>query len=160
MHKWNKIAVILLALSQVSHVQANGFESSANLKTLFTTPLERKQLDEMRDSGKFSKQQGNDNPASSIHLPLTIDVRGVVIREVGKPVVWVNDGNTLKSEKIDDSVRVRIEYINSEPVSIPVRVNQKTLKMKPGQQWQEFDSKIKEKYQIKEEKSLLSGIAE
>ncbi len=150
---------LLLSLLLVSQVQANEFESQANLKTLFTTPLERKQLDQMRDSGKFSKQQGADNPGSGVHLPLTVDVRGVVIREVGKPVVWVNEGNTLKSEQID-GVRVRTDYIKSEPVSIPVRVNQKTLKMKPGQQWQESDSKIKEKYQIKEEKSLLNGIAE
>lgn len=160
MKKWNKYCIFLSCILFFIHAQAKEFESSDNLKTLFTTPIERKHLDEMRNSGYFSKQQDTNKSQSSIRMPITVDVRGIVIREVGSPVVWVNNGNTLKSETVDEGVRVRTEYIKTEPVSIPVRINQKTLKMKPGQQWQELDSKIREQYQIKDENSEPSGVVE
>lgn len=154
-----KIILLALSLTMASSVFAQEFDAASQLKSLFTTPLERHKLDAFRDSGKFNKSQ--QHPISQIpRTPLKIDVRGIVIREAGQPVVWINDGNTLKSEKIDDSVRVRSEYIRKEPVIIPVRVADKTLKMKPGQHWDEQSDKIQDKYLIKEEKSKPSGMVE
>ncbi|TNF39268.1 MAG: hypothetical protein EP315_00045 [Gammaproteobacteria bacterium] len=159
MKKKTSRLILVLACIMNWPVQAAEFDNAGSLKSLFTTPLERQKLDEMRNSGKFSKSGGSDS-TGLVRLPLKIDVRGIVIREAGQPVVWVNEGNTLKSEKIEDGVRVRSDYIRKEPVVIPVRVDSKTLKMKPGQQWDERSDKIQDKYQIKEEKSLLNGITE
>jgi len=159
MKKMNNIVLFLLVSGMALSVFAEEFESARNLKALFTTPLERIKLDEMRNNGSFSKNTSNES-SNLVRLPLKIDVRGIVIREVGSPVVWVNEGNTLKSEKIENGVKVRSDYIRNEPVMIPVRVDQKTLKMKPGQQWDETSDKIQDKYQIKEDKSLLNGLVE
>ena len=138
---------IFLSLIAVSSVMANDYESVDKLKTLFTTSSERSKLDEMRRSGNFSKKQTDAGVSISIE-PKKVTVRGLMMRENGEPVVWVNEGSTLKSSRIDNDIKVNTQRIKSG-VKIPVNVNQRRLTMKPGQEWTESGNKIKDSYQTK-----------
>lgn len=126
----------------------------SKLHTLFTTPGERRDLNALRDSGKFDSSGGTTQSAGpAVRLqPLKVEVKGVMFREQGEPVVWVNKGNTIKSKKIDDNIRVRTQYVKQKSLKVPVKVFDKSLKMKPGQVWQETDKKVKDNYQIKQPK--------
>lgn len=123
-------------------------DTQKNLRTLFTSPHVRRQLDLQRQQGKFD----NASQASStiiLHKPITVKMQGVVIRKNKKPVVFVNDGNTLKSPKINNEIIVGAKKTNKKIYKVPVRVNQKSIKLKPGQQWNESDKEVKDSYQIK-----------
>jgi len=127
-------------------------DSAKRLRTLFTTPLERKKLDELRKAGEFDKAGGQSSGAAIIREPLKVEVKGIVYREAHKPVVFVNKGNTMKSQKIEDGVSVRPAGLKKGRLKVPVRVYQKTLSMKPGQYWTETDKKVRDNYQIKQPK--------
>lgn len=142
-----KLILILLFISSSINAEEN---SVKNLKTLFTTPKERSALDDMRNAGKFNNDKKNSGSSFSLKLePTKVELRGIMIREKGKPVVWVNNGNTLKSQIIDSEITIKTNAIKKQPVKIPVRVNQRTLIMKPGQQWDEVDNRITDKYQTR-----------
>ncbi|MCW9012525.1 MAG: hypothetical protein OQL06_01985 [Gammaproteobacteria bacterium] len=132
-----------------SVVSAGETDQITQLRTLFTTPLERKKLDELRNAGQFDNKQNQQTGAPVIRAPLKVEVKGVVFRDKQKPVVWVNEGNTLKSQTIEDGIRVRTSGVNKNRLKVPVKVFQKNLSMKPGQQWTEADRIIQDKYQIK-----------
>ena len=153
----NKITVLFclavvscLSLFSIKIVNAAEYEQAKRLRTLFTTPLERKKLDELRNKGQFDVNRQTEDDGTVIRPPLTVEVKGLVLRDNKKPVVWVNEGNTLKSQKIEDGVRVRSSAVNRNNLKIPVKVYQKHLTMKPGQQWTETDGKIRDIYQIKQ----------
>jgi len=145
------IIYISIVISQSA--KANETDQLSKLKIFFTTPIERRQLDEFRNAGKFENKQA-DSSGSIIRLqPLKVEVKGVVFREKGKPVVWVNEGNTLKSKKIDEDIRVRTKYVKQKNLKVPLKVDDKSLRMRPGQVWLETEGKIKDKYQMKQVKT-------
>jgi len=129
-------------------------DQAARLRTLFTTPLERKKLDELRNAGEFDKATDKGSGPAIIREPLKVEVKGIVFRESKKPVVFVNKGNTLKSQKIEDGVSVRMSGVKQGKLKVPVKVYQKTLTMKPGQHWIETDRKIRDNYQMKRPKAM------
>lgn len=144
--------ICLLCFVCISHIAiADDFEKSDKLRTLFTTPLERNQLDDLRNSGEFDNVK-QENAVAIRLQPLKVEVKGVVYREKGNPVVFVNEGNTLKSNKIDDDIRVRSKYVKRKNNKVPLKVNEKSLKMKPGQTWIETEDKVKDNYQTKRPK--------
>ena len=146
MIKWI-IKLVIPVFIVIANVSAKDYASIDELKTFFTSSSERSKLNEMRRSGKFGKQQSDSGISVSIE-PKKVKVRGVMIRENGDPVVWVNQGSTLNSQKIDNDIRVNTRRIKSTE-SVPVKVNNRYLKMKPGQEWVESSNKIKDSYQTK-----------
>lgn len=130
-------------------------DKATRLRTLFTTPLERKKLNELRNAGEFDKNASQGSGSITIREPLKVEVKGIVFRETQKPVIFVNKGNTMKSRKIEDGVSVRTSGVKKDRLKIPVKVYQKTLSMKPGQYWTETDKKIRDNYQIKQPKSRI-----
>ncbi len=147
------ISLLILAISSSQILMAEELDSVSKLKTLFTTQQERRQLDKLRTTGVFETEQGNSSASVMRFEPLKVEVKGVVFREKGKPVVWVNKGNTLESNKIDNDIHVRTKYVKIKNLKVPVKVNNRSLRIKPGQVWVETDTKVKDKYQIKEPKS-------
>ncbi|MCW8853097.1 MAG: hypothetical protein OQK76_04400 [Gammaproteobacteria bacterium] len=140
------ISFILLHFIVVTNASAEELASINELKTFFTTSSERSKLNEMRRSGNFGAKQPDARSSISIE-PKKVKVRGVMMRENGEPVVWVNEGSTLKSRKIDD-ISVNTRRIKPA-ASIPLRINNRHLTMKPGQEWTESSNKIKDSYQTK-----------
>lgn len=142
------IVTVMLGQFISSNVYSNEYASSKGLKKLFTTAYERQELDKRRKSGVFDEDSSNIvtevlNNASSVEL------RGIVYRKGKQPVVWVNDSNTLKTQSIDSNIRVYgMEHRKSE-AKVRLKVNDKMVKLKPGQVWSDFDNKAMEKYRTK-----------
>ena len=141
------INFIFLNFIVFTHASAEEFASINELKTFFTTSSERSKLNEMRRSGNFGVKQPDAMATMSIE-PKKVRVRGVMIRENGEPVVWVNEGSTLKSRQIDNDISVNTRRIKPA-ASIPVIINNRHLTMKPGQEWTESSNKVKDSYQTK-----------
>jgi len=140
-------------------VAAEGFASSAQLQSLFTTPAERQQLNSMRDAGKYAggmPVQSSSKP--TYRAPLKVEMRGIMIKNGDKPVVWVNQGNTLKSTTIEEGVRVNPQQMDAASKQVPVRIFNRTYRMKPGEVWTETDNRVEDAYQIKPEDSKSDGM--
>ena len=146
------ISSTLLYFMLTTCLQAENYASINELKTFFTTSSERSKLDEMRRAGKLSKKQADTGISIPVE-PKKVKVRGLVIRENGEPVVWVNEGSTLKSHKIDNDIKVNTRRIKPA-ARISVKVNNRQLMMKPGQEWTESSNRIEDSYQTKQAKIL------
>jgi len=134
---------------------SESLDSQEALRTLFTSSHTRQQLDKLREQGKFDKNQ--QAPSASIfHQPISVKMQGVVIRSDKKPVVFVNDGNTLKSTRINDEIIINTKKLTNKNYKVPVRVNQQSIKLKPGQQWSESDPQVQDNFQIKPTEAKIS----
>jgi len=71
-----------------------------------------------------------------------------------------NDGNTLSSRVINDELIVKTKQIKRKKYIIPVRVVNKTIKLKPGQQWNETDQKTQDNYEVSKPKIIKKPEAE
>ena len=144
--------LILITCFLAMPAAADDYAASSELQTLFTSPEERRQLDQMRAAGDF-KHGGKpvadvaDKPV--FREPLKVEMRGVVIRENEKPVVFVNKGNTLESTAIEDGIRVKPDRIKSAEDKVPVTIYNRRYRMKPGEVWTETDNRVQDSYQIK-----------
>jgi len=149
-----KIAVLCLLIPLFSHAEIAPVD---NLRTFFTAKQTRTQLDELRSSGKYSKNSGS---APILREPAKVKMQGVVIRDGKTPVVFVNDENTLKTHHLSNDVTVRDHKIKKQDYKIPVRVNQQGVTLKPGQQWDESSRKVEDSYRIKQSKDKPDGVAD
>ena len=141
-----------------SVVSASEYDRVTQLKRLFTTEYERDQLNRLRDSGKYIKKSANASKTSNISIrePVKVKMQGIVKRKNRKPVIFVNDSNTLRSSSINNEFTVSESRIKANKV--PVRINQQSLKLKPGQQWNESSRKTQDNYQIKEANQKPDGL--
>lgn len=136
-----------IIFSHAHQVLADGNNSAKELMTLFTSASERVRLDHLRNSGKFDiNSDARKMNVSVPREPDKVELKGVMIRGNGKSVVWINDGNTMKSNKIDQKIKVSDRSIKQDDLKVSIKVSQQRLKMKPGQQWNEVDNKVKDKY--------------
>jgi len=109
---------------------------------VFMTKAERNILDNMRSSGRFMDQQ-KDEPKKVLKLD------GVVFKSAGKPIVFVNGKNTIKSRKINSSVHVHTKNLSPEKPSVLVTKDKSSRYMKPGQVWEPSAGRVAEEYQFK-----------
>jgi len=140
-----KYFIFILIFS--SSAYAENINTKNHLKTLFTSPGIRAQLDKQRRQGKFTSQQ----QVMTTHAPkqpITVKMQGIVLRKNKPPVVFVNNNNTLSSRVINEELVVKTNKIKQKKYIIPVRVINKTIKLKPGQQWNDTDRKIKDNYEV------------
>ena len=147
-------SVICLILFISSSATADILDTQSNLRSLFTTSQIRDQLDTLRNQGKFNKR--TSSKTAILREPLTVKMQGIVIRENKKPVVFVNDGNTIKSSKVNNEIIINTKTVGKAAYKVPVRVNQRRVKLKPGQQWSETDRQVQESYRIKPAKAMTS----
>ena len=146
-------SVILLCwVTSVSSADLNG------LQTFFTSKNERQQLDRLRDSGAFKNQQSQTTPEQS--APDILKMQGVVIREQGKPVFFVNDENTLHTHHLSNDVEVREQLFKNDNYSVPLRVKGDKLRLRPGEQWRSSDRRVEDGYQINATKPMPDGMAQ
>ena len=139
MRKVNKLIYGLLACCMVLPLvlSANEKYGADNIDRLFTSPQQRQKLDTMRSAPSNTIEE---KPAVT-----NVELNGVMIREDGNNVIWVNDKSSLKSNKVD-GVRVNPNAVNKESYKVPVKTDEHRIMMKPGQSWSETTGTVKDNY--------------
>ena len=107
----------------------------SQLLNLFTDRQQRAQIDAMR-SGHVGEK--------GVRETSRISVDGYMTRSDGKSVVWVNDGNTIDSQRIDD-LRVHPSSVGRNS-KVTISVDGKTARLKPGETWLKETGKIVDSY--------------
>jgi len=143
-----KLFISFLIIILTSPLFGASDDAQKNLRTLFTTPHVRNQLDMQRMRGKFGIHKQTDSVAKS-HKPITVKMQGVVIRKGHETIVFVNDSNTIKSQKVNDEFVVKSRAVLKENYKVPVRINNNHIRLKPGQQWSESNKSVKDIYKVK-----------
>jgi len=140
---------------------AFGYDTADKLHTLFTSPGIRIQLDEIRNSGAFNKTTA-ENTHFNLQQKVNVNMQGIVIRKNQPPIIFVNDNNTLNSPVISNDILIHTNNMSSSSITIPLKARQKSLKLKPGQQWNESEGKTNESFQVNTNKpdsnSVLKNI--
>ena len=136
---------MLIGLMVSGQAFSNEYASSKDLKKMFTTAYERQQLDNRRKTGVLD-MDGTNVVSKVLNNASSVELRGIVYRKGKQPVVWVNESNTLKTQNIDSNIRVYgVDHRKSED-KVRLKVNDKLVKLKPGQVWSDFDDKAVDKY--------------
>ncbi len=126
------IRILILMLLSGSCAVAEGFNEQS-LKTLFTSPSERKAINATR-RGDGSFMSG----AASAQL------KGVVKRSDGKSVVWLNRKNTMDNTMID-GVKVYPNAMKKNK-KVPLMVDGRMVHVKPGESWSEETGVVEDNY--------------
>lgn len=139
MRKVNKLILGLLACCMILPLVLSASEKygADNIDRLFTSPQQRQKLDTMRTAPSNTSEE---KPAVT-----NVELNGVMIREDGNNVIWVNDKSSLKSNKVD-GVRVNPKAVNKETYKVPVKADEHRMMMKPGQSWSETTGTVKDNY--------------
>ena len=128
------------------------------LDRLFTTKYERAQLDAQRrrmQSGEGIEAPANNNVSAA---PVNVEMQGIMQREKGGNVAWINGQSTLNSNTIDDNIRVK-----GQPKALSganVSIGGQTVRLKPGQVWQPENGKVEELYRTKVAAPVTKGADE
>jgi len=122
------IRCLCLALLSSGVVQAQFDEKQ--LQSLFMTVEQREQVDDIRNG---TEKTIINEASARVEKFKKITVTGFVKRSNGKNVVWLNGGNTLKSN-FSQGVQVQTNSINTLG-QVTVIVDDKRLKLKPGESW-------------------------
>jgi len=108
------------------------------LGRLFIDADQREKLEAVR-RGTYKAETEKDNRVSNVR------VNGVMIRSDGENVVWVNDKSTLNGAPLE-GVYVNPNSADSETFIVPVRVEDRLMHIKPGQNWSEGTGTVKDNY--------------
>lgn len=146
--------VLQIPLINANQTQIN--DTDAQLKTLFTSPAERQQLDKQRRSGHYlSRQTGR---TTVFNTPQDVKLQGIILRGKKQPIVFINDKNNLNSNQLESHLSVRPDSTDHQ-LNVLVNANSKRVKLKPGQQWNESNQQVIEQFQIKPVKPKPEGMA-
>ena len=108
------------------------------LGRLFTDTGQRQKLDAIR-RGTYTEESEQSSAASNVR------VNGIMMRSNGDNVVWVNGESTLDN-RVSEGVKINPKAADKESYSVPLRINGKRIKIKPGQNWSEGTDQIKDNY--------------
>ncbi|PKO54576.1 MAG: hypothetical protein CVU26_01535 [Betaproteobacteria bacterium HGW-Betaproteobacteria-2] len=128
--------VILLAIT-VQLLSINSISAAPLEGRLFTTPLERARLDQLRLTSKPpSKQELLEEETADVVVPVaprSVSVQGYITRSDGKKgTVWINDTPVQENDEAGD-VRVRKLPQNGNQVQISIPSIGRDLNLKAGQ---------------------------
>lgn len=125
----------LLALAVLmagSVTQATEFED----QRVFTRGDERARLDRAREGVRIESRGGERRAVVPEEPPKVPDVhlQGYVRRSDGPPAVWVNDGNTLRGDRVGGRLQVQSGRIDGGTVLIRLP-DGRSIRLKPGQRY-------------------------
>jgi hypothetical protein len=132
------LPILAVCLTTTPHL-AGADNGSEALKRLFTDQESRARIDAARKGDPVIANSERDKSLNKIRID------GVVIRENGENVVWVNGENSLKSNKTG-SAHVNTRQIDSQNYRVLIRTDDKTLRLKPGQVWSGESGKVTDDY--------------
>lgn len=101
---------------------------------LFTTPAQRKALDQTRSAGSSPVELSLPaavNESIAVNNERSLFVRGFVQRQGGVNTVWVNDSSTLRPQELAPNLRVDARKIRD--AKVPISIDEHVVKLKPGQ---------------------------
>ncbi|MGD8583057.1 MAG: hypothetical protein PVF06_10470 [Gammaproteobacteria bacterium] len=113
-------------------------DSVENLGTLFTDTGQREKLEAVR-RGTYLEEAEKNSRVSNIR------VDGIMIRNDGQNVVWVNGVSTLKSSSIE-GIKVNADAADKDSQKVPVNIDGKRVYVKPGQIWSEGTGRVTDNY--------------
>ncbi len=134
-------AAILLAAASIAPFNCAGDE----LGRLFTTPQQRRELDELRNAeAEQQKQQAAGGIVSVKAAPkkkllqavTSIKVRGVVTRSDGENTAWINDGNTYQGSLESGAIDVTPHDVTAGEVKIVMPDGHTSVKLRVGETYE------------------------
>jgi hypothetical protein len=135
----HRIIIILASLSAIFPAYtAAAYYEEGGLDKLLTTPEQRQKIDAFRKG----KSMGVTREQIS---PTDVKVQGIVTRSDGTSTVWVNGKSTLEGSSVG-GVDVKLNSINNQSDKVTVGINNKAVRLKPGQVWSEDSGKVTDSY--------------
>ncbi|MES2674857.1 MAG: hypothetical protein V4660_11510 [Pseudomonadota bacterium] len=130
-------------------------DSAATFGRLFTTPAQRKVLDEARARGGLTHLQitGVDEnlpellPQEKRQTAQPFKLSGVLMRADGQHQVWVS-GESGKRENPDFSRKILGNTLHSANLKVPLQGNNRAAILKPGQVWLPDSDRAEESYRL------------
>lgn len=118
---------------------------------LFSTPIERQSIDRARESGALPVSTSAPAVEAVIKSEVaktnagSIVLKGVVIREHGSSVAWINNKSTLSAPVAADDFQIDRKLISKDGTTLVV--GGKTIQLKPGQVYDQESGSTRELYQ-------------
>ena len=125
------------------------------LGRLFTTPAERKMLNEIRYAPPepVAEPVVVEKPIEEIMEPEvveeeppvltdTIQVKGMVYRKNGRNTAWINDSNTFEGDLESQFIKVRPDEIGRDEVQIIMPDNTTQIELKAGQSYEPVEGRV------------------
>ena len=136
----DKLIITILACCMALPLVPSASEKygADNIDRLFTSPQQRQKLDTMRTAPSSGSQEQKPDVTN-------VELNGIMIRDDGNNVIWINNNSSLKSNKVD-GVKVNPKAIDKDSYEVPVKADDHRIKMKPGQSWSETTGTVKDSY--------------
>lgn len=121
------------------------------LGRLFSTPIERQSIDQARASGALPASTGAPAVEAMIKSEVakpnadSIVLKGVVIREHGDSVVWINNKSTLSAPVAADDFQIDRKRITKDGATLVI--GGKNISLKPGQVYDRDSGSTRELYE-------------
>ena len=129
------LMLILLMLISTSAISKDEIEG---LGKLFIDPVQREKLESVR-RGTYNAEKERESRVSNVR------VNGVMIRSDGENVIWINGESTLDGSLMQ-GLSVNPKSADAETFKVQVKIEDKRVNMKPGQNWSEGTGTIKDNY--------------
>ena len=126
------LSVLLAAFPALSQDQLN------ELGRLFTDASQREKLEAIRH-GAYVEDANQKSSVSSV------TVNGIMMRSDGENVIWVNGRSSLGVNPVS-GVNVFPESVDSSTYTVPLRVDGKPVRIKPGQSWSDSAGAVRDNY--------------
>ena len=126
---------LYLVLQGTGHA---AFYDENSLNKLFTEPSQRQKIDAFRKGKSLGATREQTSPTD-------VKVQGIVSRSDGKSTVWVNGKSTLDGNSVG-GVNVNTRSVSRKSDRVAVSVNNKTVRLKPGQVWSEDTGQVTDSY--------------
>ncbi len=135
--------------------QQNQSASDLSFGRLFTTPEQRKTLDEARHRGGLTRPQITGVDESPVLTPSEVNNRiiqplklsGVLLRADGQHQVWVSGGNG-RLENPAFNHKILGDILQSANVKVPLQGVNHVAILKPGQVWIPNSQRVEESYRL------------
>jgi hypothetical protein len=132
----NSVVIMMMLLLISNHAISK--DEVEGLGRLFVDVEQREKLEAVR-RGTYEIEVERESRVSNVR------VDGVMIRGDGENVVWINGENTLDGDPVK-GVKVHPETADGENYNVQVQIDDKRVKLKPGQNWSEGTGTIKDNY--------------
>ncbi len=133
----HRISLVLVSLMLISK-PAMSQDDIEELGRLFIDTEQREKLESVR-RGTYNAEIEKESRVSSVR------VDGVMMRNSGENVVWINGESTLDGKPIK-GIKVNPETADGETYDVQVNIDGKRVSLKPGQNWSEGTGTIKDNY--------------
>lgn len=130
------LLVSLLCLLPLCSTAA--FYDEGALENLFNTPEQRQKIDAFRKGKSVGVAREQISPTD-------VKVQGIMMRSGGPSTVWVNGKSTLEGNRVG-GVDVKLNSLNKKSDQVTVNINNKAVRLKPGQVWSEDSGQISDSY--------------